>query len=251
MKKRFNRDESGSIILVFVITLPVLILMAMYYMSLSLTSFQVGHQDQLHTEAQLAADAGADYGVEQLSQNNNWTGTGSEMTLHSDSKLRTTFTDTVSGNSNSKTIAVTGRTYFPASWSTATRSVSIDVNLYPVTSGNFSIVTGAGGLNMSNNAKIVSGNVFINGQISMSNSAQIGLSTNPVNVQVADQACPNPADATYPRVCNSGENGQPIVLTNTAHIYGTVTATNQTNGSGMTNTGLVANGSVSPLALPT
>src|ERR1700739_5002484 len=125
MKKRFSRNENGTIILVFIITLPVLILMAMYYMSLSLTSFQVGRQDQLHTEAQLAADAGADYGVEQLSQNNGWTGTSSEMTLHSDSQLRTTFTDSVSGGSNSKTIAVTGRTYFPASATTATRSVSI------------------------------------------------------------------------------------------------------------------------------
>jgi hypothetical protein len=251
MKKQLSRNEHGSIILVFIITLPVLILMALYYTNLALTSFQVGRQDQLHTEAQLAADAGADYGVEQLSQNNNWTGTGSEVTLHSDSKLHTTFTDSVSGDSNSKTIAVTGRTYWPASSTTATRSVSIDVNLYPVTSGNFSIVTGAGGLIMSNSSKIVSGNVFINGQISMSNSAQIGLSTNPVNVQVADQACPNPADATYPRVCNSGENGQPIAISSPAHIYGTVTATNQTNGSNMSNTGLVANGSVSPLTLPT
>jgi len=248
--KKLDKNERGSIILVFIITLPVLILMALYYTNLALTSFQVGRQDQLHTEAQLAADAGADYGVEQLSQNNSWTGV-SETTLHSDSKLRTTFTDTVSGDSNSKTISVIGRTYWPASATAATRSVSIDVTLYPVTSGNFSIVAGAGGLTMSNNSKIVSGNVFINGQITLANSAQIGLSTSPVNVQVADQACPNPADATYPRVCNSGENGQPISISNPAHIYGAVTATNQTDGSGMSNTGLVAGGSVAPLALPT
>src|SRR5579884_1978744 len=215
-------DQRGTILLVFLITLPFTILMVMYYMSLSLTSYQVGRFDQLHTEAQLAADAGADYSVEQLAQNNSWTGTTGEVTLHSDSSLRTTFTASVSGNSSQKTIAVTGKTYWPASSSTSSRSVSIDVDLYPVTTGNYSIVAGAGGLYMNNNTKVSGGNVFINGEINLSNSAQIGLSTNPVTVQVADQICPNPADATYPRVCNSGENGQPITINNTAHIYGTV-----------------------------
>ncbi len=252
MKKLSKLNERGSIILVFIITLPVLILIAMYDMNLSLTSFQVGRSDQLHTEAQLAADAGADYGVEQLSLNNNWTGTSGEVALHSDSKLRTTFTASVSGDDNSKTIAVTGKTYWPASTTAPASTVSIDVDLYPVTTGNYSIVAGAGGLSMINNSKIVSGNVFINGQITMSNSAQIGLSTGPVNVQVADQACPNPADSTYPHVCASGENGQPINITSpNAHIYGTVTATNQTDGSNMSNTGLVSGSTVAPLALPT
>lgn len=244
-------NQKGTILLIFIITLPFTILMVLYYMSLSLTSYQVGRFDQLHTEAQLAADAGADYAIEQLATNSSWTGSAGEVTLHSDSKLRTTFSASVSSSSSSKTIAVTGRTYWPASSVTASRSVSINVNLYPVTTGNYSIVAGAGGLIMSNNSKVVGGNALINGSITMSNSAQIGLSTNPVNVQVADQICPNPPDATYPRICNSGENGQPISINNTAHIYGSVTATNQTNGNGMSNSGLVAGGSIAPQALPT
>ncbi len=246
-----QRDQRGSILLVFLITLPFLILLAMHYMSLSLTSFQVGRLDQLHTEAQLAADAGADYSVEQLSENSSWAGTGSEVTLLSNSQMRTAFSSSVSGDSSSKTIAVVGKTYWPASATTPSRTVSIYVSLYPVTTGNYSIVTGAGGLYMSNNSKIVGGDVLINGEIHMSNSAQIGLSTNPVNVQVADDVCPNPPDSTYPQVCASGESGQPITLTNSAHIYGKVTATNQTDGSGMSNTGLVAGGSTAPQPLPT
>ncbi len=252
MQKLKDLDQRGTIILIFVITLPFLILIATYYMSLSLTSYQVGRFDQLHTEAQLAADAGADYAVEQLGQDNTWTGTGSEMSLHSDSKLRTTFSATVTGTSTSKTIAVTGKTYWPASATTPSRSVSIYVDLYPVTVGNYSIVTGAGGLYMSNSSKIVGGNAFINGEISMSNSAQIGLSTSPVNVQVADDICPSPADSTYPRVCTAADHpNQPITISNQAHIYGAVTATNQTNGSGMSATGLVSGGSAAPQALPT
>lgn len=251
MMKRVKDNQRGSIILVFLLTLPFLILIAMYYMHLSLTSFQVARFDQLHTEAQLAADAGADYAVEQISQNNNWSGTGSDVQIHDANGVRTTFSASVSGDSSSKTIDVTGKTYWPAGATTPSRTVSIAVDLRPVTSNTYSLVTGEGGLSMSNNSKIVSGDVFVNGTINLSNSAQIGLSTGPVSVEVADQACPKPPDSTYPRVCGSGEGGQPIVINNSAHIYATVKATNQTSGSGMSNTGLVPNSTVAPKVLPT
>jgi len=250
MKKTSLSSQQGSIILLFLTTLPFLILLAIYYTHLALTSFQVARFDQLHTEAQLAADAGADYAIEQFSQNNSWTGTGGEVTLHSDSKLKTTYTASISGDDSTKTIAVTGKTYWPANTTTPARSVKIYVDLRPVSGGTFSVISGEGGLYMSNKAKIVGGDVFVNGEISLINSAQIGLSTSPVTVEVADEICPNPADSTYPRVCNAGENGQPISIANTAHIYGTVKATNQTDGSGMSNSGLVS-GTVAPQALPT
>jgi Tfp pilus assembly protein PilX len=250
MKQYIKSNQRGSMILVFLLTLPFLILIAMYYMHLSLTSFQVARFDQLHTEAQLAADAGADYAVEQISQNNNWNGT-SAVQIHNSNNVKTTFSSSVTGNSSSKTVAVTGKAYWPAGSSTPSRTVSIYVDLRPVTSNNFALVSGEGGLTMNNSAKIVGGDVFVNGAITMSNTAQIGLSTNPVSVEVADQACPQPPNSTYPRVCNSGEGASPISLTNTAHIYGAVQATNQTNGSGMSNTGLVANSTVAPKPLPT
>jgi hypothetical protein len=251
MRRTKTLNQNGTILLVFIIVLPFIIALAVNYMSLSLSSFQVARLDQFKTNAQLAADAGADYAVGQFSQNNTWSGTGGEIILHNDGKIKTTYTASLSGDATTKVIAVTGKTYFPASATTPKRTVSIYVDLRPVSSGLFSVISGAGGLVMQNSSKVVGGDVFINGGITMSNSAQIGLSTSPVNVSVAHQICPNPADATYPRVCNSGENGQPITLNNTSHIYGVVKATNQTNGSGMTNTGLVAGSTVAPQALPT
>lgn len=242
-------DQRGSIILVFIIMVPFLIAITVYDMSESLTSYQVSRFDQLHTEAQEAADAGADYSIEQLAQNSAWSGTTSDVTVHSDSSVKTTFSSSVTGNASSKTIAITGKTYFPLSSATPNRTVSIYVDLYPVTTGNYSIVAGAGGLYMSNSSKVTGGNVFVNGNINMSNSAQIGLTTNPVNVQVADDICPtSPPYDDYPQVCSSGN---PITINNTAHIYGTVTATNQTNGSGMSNTGLVSGGITPTQSLPT
>jgi hypothetical protein len=237
--------------LVFIITLPVVILIVIYYMNLSLTSFQVARLDQFRSAAQLAADAGADYSVEQIAQDNTWSGTVGETTVHSDAKMKTTFTSSVTSTSKTKTLAITGKTYFPVNATTPKRTVSIYVDLRPVSSGVFSVISGAGGLFMSNSAKVVGGDVFINGEINMANSSQIGLSTNPVNVKVADQICPNPATSAFPRVCASGENGQPITISGTqAHIYGEVRATNQTDGSNMSNTGLVAGSTVAPQALP-
>ena len=250
--KNIRNNHQGMILLVFLMTLPFLILIATYYLRLSLTSFQVARLDQLHTEAQLAADAGADYAVEQISQDNTWSGTGGEVQIHSDSSLRTTYAvSLVTDTSSLKTLAVTGRTYWPANTTSARRSVTVYVDLRPVTTGSFSIVSGEGGLLMSNSSKIVGGSVFVNGEINLSNTAQIGLSTNPVDVQVADQACPKPADSNYPRVCTGADNaGQPIVLNGpSTHIYGTVKATNQTNGSGMSNPGLTS-GNVTPQSLP-
>jgi Tfp pilus assembly protein PilX len=243
-------NQQGSILLVFLITLPFLILMAMFYMKLSLTSFQVARTDHYRTEAQLAADAGADHAVQQLTQDDDWVGTTGEQTLYSDSKIRTTYQSTVTSGTNAKTIAVTGRTYFPATAATPIRSVSVNIDMRPVTAGIFSIVSGEGGLYMSNSSKITGGDVFVNGEVNLTNNAQIGLSTNPVNLKVADQACPVPPDATYPRVCGPNEGPQPISINNNGIIYGRVTATNQTDGSRMQSPGLVA-GTVAPQALPT
>jgi hypothetical protein len=223
--------------------------MSMYYMKLSLTSFQVARFDQLRTEAQLAADAGADYAVEQLSTDVNWAGTTGAVTLRSDSKLKTTFTATVTSSPSAKTIAVTGNTYWPATTTTPRRTVRIYVDMRPVTAGTFSIVSGEGGLYMSNSSKVVGGDVFVNGEVNLQNNAQIGLSTSPVNLKVADQICPIPADATYPRVCNSGEGPQPITISNNAVIYGTVIAKNQVSGAKMSNPGLTG-GTVTPQSLP-
>src|SRR5581483_11280674 len=96
--------------------------------------------------------------------------------------------------------------------------------------------------------KICGGDVVVNGTISMSNNSQIGLSTNPVNVQVADQVCPQPANSSYPQVCSGG--AQPISIGANGKIYGNVKANNQTSGANMSNPGLTASSGVTPLTLP-
>lgn len=250
MKLLGKFKQEGQVLVSLLIVVPSLILIVSAYLSLSASSYRLSRQDQFHTMAQLAADSGADYAIGQINQNSDYAGIG-ETTLHSDSQIRTTYTETVAADGDSsKTITSTGKTYWPASAATPAATVTVKVDLRAVQQDNYSIISGNGGLIMSNSSKIVAGDIFINGTISLSNSAQIGLSTNSVNVDVADEACPVPPDATYPRICNSGETAEPISIINTAHIYGTVRANNQITTAAMTNPGLTASSGVATQALP-
>ena len=186
MKRLRSLKESGSILLSFVITLPFIIIIAASYVSLATASFRSARQDQLHTHAQLSADAGADYAVDQISQNSDWSGTSAQIELLNSDNVRTTYDISVSTNgSTSKTITSVGRAFWPANSTTPAASVSINIGLRPVTSGDYSVVSGVGGLIMSNSAKILGGDVLVNGTVSLSNSAQIGLTARPVNLEFA------------------------------------------------------------------
>lgn len=231
--------QKGSILVSILITLPFLILIVASFTQLSVNNFQVGRKDQFRTHAQFGADAGIEKSMEEINLNKNWPGTGSEITLQNDATAKVTYEVTVTntGSSSRKVLSV-GRTYFPSTSTTPKSTIKLEATLRAVSAGDFSIITGVGGLILSNSAKVLGGNVFVNGTVTMSNSSQIGLLLSPVDLFVAHQNCPNPPNSTYPKVCNSGENGQPITLTNSARIYGNVKANNQTNGSAMSNGGL-------------
>jgi hypothetical protein len=222
-------------------------------------NYKVVTGEQYRVNAQFAADAGIDYAITQLNNDQDWAGQTEATLVEIDGKHRTTYEIEVRNSSDDPTLpedhlllAVTGRTYFPETSTTPKETKTILAELYSVSGGNFggsSVVTGVGGLILTNSAKIVAGNVFVNGEISMTNSAQIGTSQNPVNVRTAHQNCPVPPNSQYPRVCGANENGQPISMTNTSRIYGNVQATNQTDGSRMQDPGLVP-GNPEAAALP-
>lgn len=251
MRKLLN-NQKGSALLAMILILPSLLLVTSVYLSLSVSSFRIAKRDQLQTHAQIAADAGADRSLYEINQNSEWTGTSGEIELHNDGDTRTTYDVTVTTNSetNYKTANVTGRSYRPISSSTPESTINLIIGLRPVGSGDFSVVTGVGGLYMSNNSKILGGNIKVNGEVEMSNSAQIGLATNSVDMEVAHQNCPNPVTSDYPQLCDPSENGEPISIDNLAHIYGDVSANNQVTTSGMSNPGLTASSGVVPEDLP-
>lgn len=257
-------SQRGSALLPFVIVLPFLILIAGYSMSLAASSYRLARNDQMNTHAQLATDAGIDYAMNQISANQDWACTPvkvdpctpDEVELHNDGQIKTTYEVSVANpNPNSKVLTAIGRTYRPATAASPESTVKVVVDLRPVKSGDYSVVAGAGGLYMSNSAKVLGGAVFVNGEVVMQNFSQIGLSTDPVTLDVAHQICPAPSDPKfedqYPRVCDPGESGEPIAIQDSAHIYGDVCANNQIGPEpAMTLDGLIACSAVTPQALP-
>jgi hypothetical protein len=246
-------NKRGMILVPIIIMLPFIIMLTVSFLTLTASSFGVANKDNNRIHAQFSADAGVDYAVYEISENEDWAGTASPIVLQENDNVKTTYEVTVSDiDEDHKLITSTGKTYNPATNTTPKSTITIKTTLRAVRSGsNYSVVTGVGGLYMTNSAKILGGNVLVNGEITMSNTAQIGLSNNPVEVNVAHQICPYPADETYPRICNPGERGEPISIFNSAKIYGSVSANNQVDSSGMVDPGLIASSGVTAGALPT
>lgn len=248
MRTNTSTSQQGFIVstlLMLIITISTLLLIIT---QVAIDNFQYASRLTNRVNAQFAADAGLDMGIHQLNLLGTYTGSSGEVTLLDTADKRTTYeivvNDTV--DPDRKVIRSTGRTYAGGGSTEvlATRIFELEVEAVTSGTGPGSVVSGVGGLIVNNNAKITGGDVIVNGSVTIVNNGQIGLSTNPINLRVAHQSCPSPADATYPQVCTSG---QPI--TNNGLIYGDVQAQNQTNSTGMSNPGLTGS-TFAPIAVP-
>lgn len=248
------RKDSGFILTTLLFTTLFISFVVLYASSLALSYSSTANREIYKVNAQMAADAGIDQALNLLNTQGVDAFSGSELNeieLLNIGKYKTTYSKTLldSTNENEKTLIVIGRTYAPASSSKATTERRFKVDIKAVTTGNTpaSVVGGVGGLILNNNSKITGGDVIVNGTITVNTNAQIGLSTNPLNIRASHQSCPTSFNATYPSVCSSGENGQPI--TANGYIYGNVQAQNQTNGNNMLNPGLTSN-YAQPVSIP-
>ncbi len=255
-----DASSKGFILPVILITGVMIVLIIAAISSETIANNNVANQGNYAVSAQLAADAGLDFGLNQMNTVANWSGTSSncptsgECTLLNDTahNLKTTYNVTVINGSDSshKTLSVVANVYSPTTASSPilTRKYLMDVEAVTSGTGSASLASGVGGLVLNNNAKISGGDVVVDGVITLNGNSQIGLSTNPVNVRDADYACPKPATSAYPELCPAGSN--PITLNNNARIYADVIATNQTNGTHMSNDGLQTGQTFPFTALP-
>lgn len=248
--------ESGFLVLSLMITSIFIMMLMVATMQIVAQNHTTSVQSTYKLQSQLAADSGADYAIEQLLSDSSWTGTTGEVELSNNTAQRATYQATVSSSANgqTKTVTVYGRAYVPASSTTATSTSKVQVDLNGSgasgVDGTISAYIGVGGLSMDGSASVSDGIVFSNGPIVMTGSAQIGSSSHPVDTYVANLTCPSGGGSTYPRICNPGENNNPINIPSWGtHIYGQVKANNQTNGASMANPGLVS-GSVAASSLP-
>lgn len=240
----------------------ILILIGLGLVAAASSQYRITADNVYRQNALLAAEAGVEQSVEQLNQDENFTGYPSPQTFFTDSDQgRGTFVTTISpspDNTNAKIIESTGYAYYQRANSPIVGKRSIKVTVVGTSSGNYAVHTGPGGLILSGSANITNSDVYVNGTITMTGAAKIGTPGQPLNVFAANIACPTGASPgpTYPQLCTGGQ--QPISLGQSTNIYGTVCATGQTSTGpnnniqpGSTGQGLVAGCTAPSVSTPT
>ena len=256
MKQR----EGGYLLLLTLIESIVILTVMSGIFQLSFVNYTQARRELIRSNALAVAEAGADNAIFKLNQDNSYAGTNtvcplgtsgsSPVVLYNDNvKGKATYENCVTAGTipNEKIVYATGKVYLPASSPTPNFTRKIRLVIEGTQSGSYAVQTGPGGLNMSNSSTITNGPVYVGGALTMINTADIGSAGAPLAVNVADNICPSPADSTFPQLCASGN---PISIANTAHIYGAVSANNQSDGSNMSNPGLAATSGVAPPTLP-
>lgn len=228
-----NKQQEGGWFLVSAIVM-ILFLTAIGFSIAGLTAEQYQHtkREAFDQNAQLVAEAGVEQSVHELNTDDSFAGYTTPQTFFDDSTQgKGTFTTTVTTNADgtSKTIVSTGDVYHSDSASTPYLTRKVRATVVGTSSSGYSVSTGPGGLILGGSATITNSNVYVDGTITMNGASKIGTSSNPVNVDAANIACPKGASpgSTYPTLCTDGS--QPISLAFSTNIYGTVCATGQTS----------------------
>ncbi|HET8991751.1 MAG TPA: hypothetical protein VFN31_01820, partial [Candidatus Saccharimonadales bacterium] len=224
-------NQRGWVLITALIMIILFTSLALSIGLLTTEQYQHTKREAYVQNAQLVAEAGIEESVNQLNSNDSFAGyTTPQVFFNNTTQGEGTFTTTVTTNSDgtSKTIISTGEVYNGASSTTPYVTRVIKAIVVGTGSSGYSVLSGPGGLILSGTANIVNSDVYVGGTLTMSGSAQIGTSSDPVNVDVANNACPtgpNPG-STYPQVCSGT---QPISLGSRTAIYGSVCATGQTS----------------------
>ncbi len=256
-------SQGGYVLLLTLITAVALFIALGGILTLSTINYTTSKRTLFDLSAQYVAEAGADKAIFEINQDNAYVGTNTVCPISTaGSNPVTLFNDTNRGKAtyescitngtiaNEKVVYVTAKVYTSSSAANPLSVRKLKVEIEGTQTGGYAIQTGPAGLIMSNSATITTGPIYVGGFLTMSNTATIGSAGSPVAVSVANARCPSPATSAYPLICGSGVQPNPITLTNQAHIYGNVTANGQTNGSGMSNGGLVGSSGVSAPSLP-
>lgn len=261
-KTSIKKQRSGFTLLVTIVMGVSFLVIGLAIYQSSIINYTSVRRDYNSLNALAVAEAGVDAAIASLNSDSNYLGTTTTCPLDEDPAGSVElYNDSIKGRAlydscitpgtiaNEKILWAKGRIYRPqtSTTPTSTRTLKITLIASTIPGENYSVQTGPGGVIMSNSAQIANGSVYIGGKLTMSNTAQIGSVANPVDTFVAHYSCPEPATSAYPSLCSSG---QPITIHNQAHIYGDVSANNQTNSGGMSNGGLIASSGVEAPDLP-
>lgn len=231
---KIKNNQRGMMLVSIMIIAAVLILIGFSLASFTISQYSISNNKVYSANALMVAEAGVEQALQQLNQDEAFTGHTTEQQFFDNiTQGRGAFTTTVTddpGDTNAKIITSTAKVYRHNKTDQPESTNSVKVTIVGTGSDGYSVHTGPGGLILGGSASITNSDVFVNGTITMTGASKIGTFAQPLNVDVAHQACPsgtNPGP-TYPKVCSSG---QPISNAWSTNIYGTVCATNQTSNN--------------------
>lgn len=255
-------NSRGVILITVLIVGMIVTFVGMSLADLAMAQYRRTSTNVFHANAMLAAEAGVERSLYELNHNNSFIGyeTEEEFFNNNDQGRGTYLTKITKGVGEEKVITSTGKVYRSGANGDLVSTRKIRVTIVGTTSNDYSVYAGAGGLLLNGSANVTNSKIYVNGRINMGGASKIGTQSNPVEVNVANIACPtgtNPG-STYPRVCDSGNA---ITTAWSPTIYGTVCATGQTalsgpnpNGNifpGNGGEGLIPGCIAEPLSMPT
>jgi hypothetical protein len=227
-----KRNESGLILVLVMVMVSALMLIGISLISQATSQHTLTSATSVSANALYTAEAGIEQSVQQLNASSSFSGYGSpQVFFNTESQGYGVYTSSItpaSGNSNAKVITSTGKIYRHRDHTKLVSERTVQVTVVGTTSQGYSLMTGAGGLVLRGSANVTNSSVYVGGKISLVGAASIGTNAKPLDVKVANKACPagNNPGASYPALCTST---QPISLDWSTNIYGSVCATGQTS----------------------
>ncbi len=282
INSRNVNDQSGYILLLVLLSAFVFTIALMGITDLSFSTYKASRHALLNLNSLALAEGGADAAVVALNTaavtNGSYTGTtaptGNVCALATSSTKSSNavalFNNSTQGKGTYETciqdntvindpndasknlyehiLYSVGKIYQPANAASPVSVSRVKIILEGSPAGDYAVQTGPGGLVMSNSSTVSNGNVYVGGGLTMSNTASIGSAGAPSKVYVANYLCPKTSPYSgYPALCGSGE---PISISNQAHIYGSTYANGQSTTTGLSNPGLVQSSGVGNTSLP-
>lgn len=227
-----KKNEQGMILAAIIGLMMMFTIIGVALLSYVTSQYSRTRQNIFVANATQTAEAGLEQTLYQINQNENFGGyTTEQVFFNNPNQGKGVFTTTIAptADSNAKTITATGKVYRKAGDTNPASTRKLKVTIVGTMSEGYSIATGPGGLILGGIANINNSDVYVNGKLTMNGAARIGSHFQPVNVYVANNACPsgNNPGPTYPTLC--GSNSPPLDLAWSTFIYGSVCATGQTS----------------------
>lgn len=226
--ENLTKNQKGVLLISVLVIATILILIGFSLTSFTVSQYSVSNNKVFSTNALMVAEAGVEDAVRQMNESDSYTGATDVEFFNNQTQGKGTYTTVVTDlATDAKQIVSTGTVYRYGHTSPESSRI-VKVTIVGTNSSGYSVHTGPGGLILGGSANITNSDVYVNGTITMTGTSKIGTYDQPVNVDVAYQACPtgsNPGP-TYPSVCTTG---QPISTAYSTAIYGSVCATNQTD----------------------